>query len=202
MIRWLVVGVLSLAVLLSVTRLVFFDVWEGDDWMPPRWDGKPRFSETRYSKMTVPPNVLFWRRLAVEYAEFQRRFGKRNAARYSFPATTNTLHGVHGLLTQGMEVTGTKYLIAQEVATVELRHTNVLNGAQWVAAVEAALQTNQPQCHHPASNRFWGENLLLIREKPGVVKVIPPSRLTDYQKAGLVSASYVPEQSSPATPAK
>jgi hypothetical protein len=37
------------------------------------------------------------------------------------------------------------------------------------------------------------ENLLLIREEPGVVKVVPPSRLADYQKAGLVSAAYVPE---------
>jgi hypothetical protein len=65
-------------------------------------------------------------------------------------------------------------------------------------AFEAALQTNQPDCFDYVAKRSRPENLLLIREKPGVVKVVPPSRLADYQKAGLVSAAYVPEQRPPA----
>lgn len=98
-----------------------------------------------------------------------------------------------------MTVTGARYLMAKEVSagSVVFGHTNVLNGAQWVAAFEAALQTNQPDCFDYAAKRTRPENLLLIREKPGVVKVIPPSRLADYQKAGLVDPSYKPE---PATP--
>jgi hypothetical protein len=94
-----------------------------------------------------------------------------------------------------MEVTGTRYLMAYEAAagSVQFGHSNVLNGAQWVAAFEATLQTNQPECFDHAAKGIRRENLLLIREKPGVVKVIPPSRLADYQKAGLVDASYKPE---------
>ena len=146
--------------------------------------------------MTVPPNATFWQRINLRYEEFRRRRSGKNPAMHSFPALSNQLCSIHGLLTQCTEVAATKYLIAHEAYLVEFGHTNVLSGAQWVAAFEQALQTNQPQCVHPASNGLWRENLLLIRETPRLVKVIPPSRLADYQKAGLVSSSFVAPQTS------
>ncbi|NOS69984.1 MAG: hypothetical protein HOP33_08640 [Verrucomicrobia bacterium] len=181
---------MSLVILLAIAQLVFFDVWEGGDWKPPEWHGEPRFVETRLPKLTAPPNASFQQRLTIAYTQFMRRFGKTT---YSFGARSNALCSVHGLLTQAMEVGGTKYLIAQEVSNVEFGHTNTLSGAQWVTAFESALQNNQPQCFHPATNGFWSENLLLVRENARVVKVIPRSRLPDYQKAGLVDQSYRPD---------
>lgn len=199
--RRLGAGVLVLVILLAVGRLLFFDLWEGKDvFMPPQWDGKPRFWETAYPRITAPPNASIWRRLTIAFSDFQRRHGGKNPTMYSFAVQSNQLCSVRMSLTQCMEVAGTKYLIAQEVALVEFGHNNVLNGAQWVVAFEGALQTNQPQCLHPSSNGLWGENLLLIREKSGVVKVVPPSRLADYQKAGLVDRRYKPEIVQPSVP--
>jgi hypothetical protein len=77
-----------------------------------------------------------------------------------------------------MEISGTKYLIAVEAAagTVDFGYTNTLNGAQWVAAFERAITNHE---------------LVLIREKPDLVKVVPRTKLAKYQMAGLVKAERV-----------
>ena len=87
-----------------------------------------------------------------------------------------------------MQVSGTKYLIAVEIAgAVEFGHTNILNGAQWVAAFEHALETNGPVvCYDWAKKQNFQDTLVLIREPPRVVKIVPRTKLVDYQKAGLV----------------
>ena len=89
-----------------------------------------------------------------------------------------------------MEVTGTQYLIAVEIAgVIEFGHTNILNGVQWVAAVEQAIgSTNRVVCFDYAKKRNFQDTLLLIRERPGVVKIVPRTKLAEYQKAGLVRA--------------
>jgi hypothetical protein len=89
-----------------------------------------------------------------------------------------------------MEVTGTHYYVAVEVAGgIEFGHTNVLNGAQWVAAFERAIEASDSViCYDFASKRNFQDRLLVIHERPGVVKVVPRTRLADYQKAGLVKA--------------
>jgi|GEM_PF-1715836 len=193
--RWLVLGGLSLAIAVSIWRLLFFNLWNSEESKPqPAWDGKPRFTETTYSKRGASPNSTLWQRMFMAYYDFRMRHGRKNPAAWSFPATSPQNCSIHGLLNQCMEVTGTRYLIACEAAAgaVQFGHSNVLNGAQWVAAFEAALRTNHPNCFDYIAKRPRPENLLLIRETPGVVKVIPPSRLADYQKAGLISAPYVP----------
>ena len=87
-----------------------------------------------------------------------------------------------------MEVSGTQYLVAVEIAgVVEFGTTNSLNGALWVAAFENALENSRPVvCYDYAKKRNFQDTLLLIRETRGVVKVIPRSKLDDYRKAGLV----------------
>ena len=92
-----------------------------------------------------------------------------------------------------MEMTGTRYLVAGGVGYVEFGHTNTLNGAQWVAAFENALQQDRPWCFGPDMNGH-NENMLLIREKPDLVKVVPRRQLTAYQQAGLVNRAYVPPE--------
>jgi len=191
--RWLIVIVLAVVIAGSVWRVLFFKLWDSDEFKPPpSWNGTPAFLVTAIAKSDPPPNAGPLDRLVFALRDFQRRHSGKNPGTYTFPARSNALHGISALLTPCMEITGTKYLIAREAYYVEFGHTN-LNGPQWVSAVEALLQSAQVQCHHPASNGFWRERLLLIREEAGVVKVIPPSRLADYQKAGLVGTSYKPE---------
>jgi hypothetical protein len=69
--------------------------------------------------------------------------------------------------------------------------TNALNGAQWVAAFEHAVETSNPVvCYDYAKKRNFQDSLLLIRERLGVVKVVPRTKLAEYQKAGLVKAAW------------
>lgn len=196
--RWLVVVLITAAFPITVAWLLFLTFWDVAEinYSSWGWDGKPRFVETVYPRMIAPLNSTPWQRIQVAYLDFQQRYGRKNLAKSSFPAGSEEPCYVHPYLTQCMSFTGTKYLIAEEVSCVDFGHTNVLNAAEWVAAFEIALQTNQPVCWNPASNHTWKENLLLIRERPRQVKVIPPSRLADYQKAGLVSPSFVAPQTS------
>lgn len=90
-----------------------------------------------------------------------------------------------------METSGTKYLIAVEVlgGTVDFGHTNTLNGVQWVSAFEQALTNQSVSCSDFADRRRFSDTLLLIHERPDLVKVVPRSKLSVYQAAGLVKAN-------------
>ena len=193
--RWIIAILFCVVALVAVWRLFFSGSSVADEFKPQTWNGEPKFVETRYPTHQVPDNAGIRLRLGIAYSEFMLRHGKKNPAASSFPPTSLQICSVHGLLNQSMQVTGTRYLIAYEAAagSVQFGHSNILNGTQWVAAFEGALQTNRPDCFDFQAKRTRRENLLLIREKPGVVKVIPTSRLADYQKAGLVDASYQPE---------
>ncbi len=90
-----------------------------------------------------------------------------------------------------MDVSGTQYLIAVEAVagTIHFGTTNVLSGSQWVAAFEQALETGgSVGCYDFAQKRPFQDTLLFIREEPGLVKVVPRSKLDTYQEVGLVKA--------------
>ena len=65
------------------------------------------------------------------------------------------------------------YLIAREARgdPIYFGHSKTLNGTQWVAAFERALQQ---------------DGYDLIRERSGMVKVIPKDAVAEYEKAGLI----------------
>jgi hypothetical protein len=152
-----------------------------------RADGKPRFWVTTYSKADLS-SLTLRQRLYYMWMDYVRRRAKPNPAAYSFSAHRVQPCSLSGLLNQCMETGGTKYLIAVEAApgTVDFGYTNTLNGAQWVAAFERAI-TNQPVlCFDFPKHRNFKDELVLIREKPDLVKVVPRTKLVDYQKAGLV----------------
>jgi len=184
-----------LATILAIAALFGWLVWPSESQIGPlelsRVDGKSRFYATTYSKMQTPPNLSLRQRLFWAWMQYQRRYGKRNPATYSFAPSPVQLCSIHGLLNQCMEVSGTRYLIAVEIAgAVEFGSTNALSGAQWVAAFEHAIETSSPIiCYDYAKKRNFQDTLLLIRERPGVVKVVPRTKLAVYQRAGLVKAS-------------
>lgn len=188
--RWVLILAFGLAVLGGIWWLSQSIVNEPDAPAKP-WDGRPLLVATTYPTMGVPAGAGPVQRFWVSYLNWRMRHGTKHPTNYTFGVSAPTPCSIHGLLNQCMEVTGTRYLIAKEVSagSVEFGHSNALNGAQWVAAFELALQSNRPSWFDYPSKQMRQENLLLIREKGGVVKVIPPSRLAEYQKAGLVSAT-------------
>lgn len=186
-----------LAVILVFGLVVLVVVWwhsqslvDQPDASNKPWDGRPIFVATTYPTMGAPAGAGPIQRLWVSYYNWRMRHGSKNPTNYSFGVSAPSPCSIHGLLNQCMEMTGTRYLMAKEVSagSVTFGHSNVLNGAQWTTAFELALQTNRPGWFDYTTKQMRQENLLLLREKGGVVKVIPPSRLADYQKAGLVSA--------------
>ena len=183
-----------LATALGVAVFYGLLFWPSDGEISPidlsRADGKPRFYATAYPKTQLPRNLPLPRRLFLMWSQYQWRHRKRNPATYTFPASPVSPRSIHGMLNQCMEVAGTHYLIAVEIAGgVEFGSTNSLNGAQWVAAFEHAIETSDPVvCWDYARKRNFQDTLLVIREQPGVVKIVPRTKLAEYQKAGLVKA--------------
>ena len=153
-----------------------------------RQDGKSRFFATKLQEFSPGPNLNFTQRLYWKWVMFTRTHGKRNPAAYTFSASQFRPCSISGLLTQCMQVTGTRYLIAVEISgPVFFGTTNALSGAQWVAAFEQAIQDSGPViCYDYATKTNFEDELLLIRERRDLVKIVPRTKLKDYQKAGLV----------------
>jgi hypothetical protein len=154
-------------------------------------DGKARFYATTYRQQTGPwPSFTVPQRLGWAWMQFKRRYIKPNPAAYTFPARPIVPCAIVPFLDQCMEFSGKQYLIAVEIiGEVEFGPTNKMNGTQWVAAFEHALETSGPvTCYDSARKEFFKDTLLLIREGPRLVKVVPCSKLAEYQKAGLVRA--------------
>ncbi len=95
----------------------------------------------------VPANAPFKDRVFVWLMRVHQRYGKPRPAAHSFSPSATNRCSIHGLLNQCMEVSGVRFVIAQDVAagSVQFGHTNTLNGAQWVKAFTDALQTEQPE---------------------------------------------------------
>ena len=103
---------------------------------------------------------------------------------YSFPASPTQRCSIHGLLNQCMEVSGWRYLIDKDVATgsVNFGSPNVLNGAEWVAAFEQALQTGAPEWLDRQSHRIHQGNLVLLRYPDDkTVLVLPADKAINYR---------------------
>jgi hypothetical protein len=122
----------------------------------------------------VSPNLTLRQKMVGVYRKVKNSIApvKPNPAAVNFPPLSDCLCGVQ-LLNQCMEVTGTRYLIAREALgdSIKFGHSNTLNGTQWVAAFEQALQRNGYD---------------LIGEKSGVVKLIPKGARAKYENAGLL----------------
>ena len=186
---------LLLAAALGLAAFIGLLFWPSNSQISPvelsREDGRSRFCPIVYPKSHQPPNLTLAERLGWEWRQYRRRHGNPNPAAISFPPRPVELWGMQALLTQCMEVSGRRYLVAVECAAafVGFGSTNRMNGAQWVAAVERAIETSNPVlCYDHAKQRGFQDTLLLVREQPHLVKIVPRSRFADYQKLGLVKA--------------
>jgi hypothetical protein len=152
-------------------------------------DGKVRFYRTSYQVPVVPPSTFPMReRLLWAWIQFKRHHLKPNPAAYSFPPGRRMPCAITALLNQCMDVSGKEYLVAVEIrGEVEFGSTKTLNGVQFVAAFEHALETSGPvSCYDYAKKSAFEDTLLVIHEGPRLIKVVPRSKLGEYQRAGLV----------------
>jgi hypothetical protein len=183
-----------LGVALGLAALYGWLLWPSDREINPydlsRADGKSRFYDTTGPRSEMPRNLGLPQRLRWTWTQYQWEHRKRNPSAYTFPAMPVQPISIEGLLNQCMEVTGTHYFIAVELAgSLEFGHTNSLSGTQWVAAVEKAIEASGPViCYDFAKKRNFQDRLVLIRERPGLVKVVPRTKLSDYEQAGLIRA--------------
>ena len=135
-------------------------------------DGRPALLATTYSDRVFQPHATVMQQLSYDYHYWRKRLAKKNPAAWRYAPRPVEHCSVYGFLNQCMEMSGTHYLVAREVQTIDFGYTNTLNGAQWVAAFEQALRD---------------ADILLIHESSGIVKVIPKAKIPEYRKAGLVS---------------
>ncbi|MBI3851515.1 MAG: hypothetical protein HY298_14750 [Verrucomicrobia bacterium] len=152
------------------------------------------FVATTTASVGVPPNATLMDRIFITWTSFSRRFrrpGSATSATYSFPPNGTNLCSIHGLLNQCMEISGSRYLIANEVAagTVLFGHTNVLNGAQWVKAFEDALRTGTPEWFDPKAKSFRKEKLVLVRHDQWTVLVLPKEKALQFQGPAAANQS-------------
>jgi len=106
--------------------------------------------------------------------------------KYSFGATSLTNRClIQGMLNQCTEVSGVRYLMPPFVAAGSVRfgNTNTLNGPQWAAAFEKALQTRTPEWWDAEQKKMRDENLVLIRfPEQRTVLVLPQEKAAEFQR--------------------
>ena len=198
-VRWWVL-VMTLALGGMAARMFFLALaaleTERNDYDLSREDGKSRFIATKRWVMVAPAGSNIRQRAQVAWMNFQRRYGRKKPMTWSFPPSPVRPCSVDGLLNQCMEITGTQYMIAVEIAGgIDFGTTNTFTGPQWVAAFERAIETSQAvSCYDYGKKRWFMDRLLVIRERPGLMKIIPLSKLADYQRAGLVGKAIPSRQ--------
>jgi hypothetical protein len=169
---WAIVGLL-------LAGLAFLLRDYGD---PPFSKDKNLVKTTRATGMT-PPMTSLMDRARWKFYEFKRS-NWPDPLSSMFPASGGPSPcSVHGLLNQCLEVGGTEYFIEKSVAagSVNFGSTKVLNGAQWIAAFESALQNDRPEWWDAEKKGFRKENLVLLRYNKRTVLVLSPATAKEYQ---------------------
>ena len=133
-----------------------------------------------------PTNPTLKDRVLYQWMKFMERLRARQPSpnNWSFGPSGGRC-SVHGLLNQCMQVTGNQYLIARDVAGGSVMFTNTiaLNGSQWVAAFENALQTGEIEWWNPKTKSFSHENLVLLRyPAQRTIVVLPMVEAWEFQE--------------------
>jgi Na+(H+)/acetate symporter ActP len=110
--------------------------------------------------------------------------------KYTFSQASSSACQVAALLDQCAEITGDRYLLAQELdgARVTFGHPKPLSGRNWVAAFEAALERGPVEFRATAGGPLLREPAVILRTTPGTVHVVPAGQLDAYTRAGLLGS--------------
>lgn len=131
-----------------------------------------------------PTNASLKDKLVIALFQFRQRYQRPKPATFSFPPFVGRC-SIHGLLNQCMQVTGVRYVIEKNVAagSVHVGQTNTLNGSQWVAAFEDALQNSPAEWWEPDAKQMRRENLVLVKFNAKTTLVLPKDKAAAFQSA-------------------
>ncbi len=152
---------------------------------PLPFDAKGFVATTPPTTFSLPSNPSLKDRFRYTVFTLMMKMSS-STNKYMFGATSVTNRClVQGVLNQCMEVSGVRYLMPPFVAagTVRFGNTNTLNGPQWVAAFENALQTGTPEWWDAEQKKMRDENLVLIRfPEQKAVLVLPQDKAAEFQR--------------------
>jgi hypothetical protein len=135
----------------------------------------------------LPTHASFKTRVSFVYFKLWDAFHQYHLDPTSTTFATNPVMAcsIQGLLNQCMQASGTRYLMPPDIATGTVRFGNskVLNGRQWIAAFEAALETNRPSFWDGKTKSRHSENLVLIRyPKQKTVLVLTATEAAEFRR--------------------
>jgi len=152
---------------------------------PLPFDARGLVATTPPTIASLPPNASLKDRIS-HILIFKVMTKLQRANKYLFfPTPTTNRCSVQGLLNECAGVTGERYLMPSSVAAGSVRfgNTNTLNGPQWVAAFEKALQTGTPEWWDAEQKKMRDENLVLIRfPEQKTVLVLPQEKAAEFQR--------------------
>ncbi len=161
--KWVILPILLAGMLATV-----FSIATPAPRPPPLpFDVSPYVATKRVKFFTPQTNGSLKNRLVSSYFSWQedRQFRHPRPENWSFPATPVGNSSIMGSLNQCMGPSGRSYFMSPGVSAgiVQFGHTNTLDGAQWVAAVETALQSPATQTLDLKSHKMVTGGLVLIR---------------------------------------
>jgi hypothetical protein len=135
----------------------------------------------------LPPHPSMRDRLNVAWNRLWKGLGhsEHDAASWAMGPTPVRTEVIQGLLNQCMQTSGVRYLMPRAITagTVQFGNSNMLNGRQWIASVEAALETNNPDWWDYQAKKWDRENLVLIRyPEQKTVLVLPTSMALEFRR--------------------
>jgi RNA polymerase sigma factor (sigma-70 family) len=168
--------------------------------------GTTTFTLHQFRKPAINLNDFWATTYPTGTADIMQNFASRQsyALVTTFPPEPVQLCSISGLLNQCMELSGWQYLIDKSVApgSVEFGGSaQPLNGEQWLAAFENALQTKTPEWWDAKTKKFRRENLVLIRyPNQKIVLVLPPEKAAEYQYLAGETATALAKKLEPPAP--
>jgi len=152
---------------------------------PLPFDAGGLVATTPPTTFSLPPNPTLKDRFRHTVFTLMMKMSS-STNKYMFGATSVTNRClIQGMLNQCTEVSGVRYLMPPFVAAGSVRfgNTNTLNGPQWAAAFEKALQTGTPEWWDAEQKKMRDENLVLIRfPEQRTVLALPQEKAAEFQR--------------------
>ena len=197
--KWVIFAV----VLLCLLAVVFFLVAPPPKLPPLPFDASNYVATIRIKYFTPKTNGSVKDRLVSSLRSWNEDLEFRNPDphKWSFGPSGIGNSSIMGYLNQSMSISGNTYYLSQSVSpgTFLFGQTNTLDGAQWVAAVEAALQSPATQALNLKTRSMEAGGLVLFRfPEQRAVLVLTQSEAAEFRRTNSMRIELLPPE--PARP--
>ena len=195
--KWVILAIVLTCMLVTV----FCIVAPAPKPPPPLpFDVSAYVATKRVKFFTPQTNGSLKNRIVSSYFSWQedRQFRHPHPENWSFPATpVGSSSSIMGALNQCMSPSGRSYFMSQGVSAgiFQFGHTNTLDGTQWVAGVEAALQSPATQTLDLKSHKMVTGGLVLIRfPEQRAVLVLTQPEAVEFRRTNSAGIETPPTQ--------